>query len=771
MGQNRFSLKLIAGIIVVLFVAVALYLRIVLPYDQVFSGDWIKFTSVDAYRYMRLVDNLVHNFPHLINFDPYMRYPHGLQLGSVNLFVYLLSGIIWLVGLGSPTQHTVDIVGVYFPAIVGALTVIPVYFIGKQLFNHWAGVLSAGLVAISPGEFLGRSILGRTDRDAVEVLFTALTMLFLILAIRTAGQKQLTFSHLKRRNWIAVTKPLLYSLLAGIFLGIYLLTWKGAFIFVIIIFVYFVIQYIIDHLGHKSTDYLCFVGTITFLIALIMFLPASPSQSFLAPLIIGLLTPLVLAGVSWLITKRRVKPVYYPLTLIGLGVAGLVILHVINPSLLSAILGSLGRIFAQPATQLAASETQPILFPGGNFSLSVVWGNFTTGSFLSFISLGILIYFSIKQGKADKTLFIVWSLVILAFTLAMRRFALLLVINVAVLTGYLSWLILEFTGFKEVATKPVEMHKKAKKEAKGKERRKGGFHLPASQANMALGVIIVFLVSFLTNIPLAVNTARQAPFTPDDAWCESLSWLKDNTPDPFGDPDFYYDLYDTPFHYPETAYGVVAWWEYGYWIIRIGHRPSNCDPGGGNRGMVGRFLTAQDEASANEIIDKLNSRYILVDYDTALTNVNTIATYAGSSENFYDVYYQPQESKFVPVLLFHPEYYRSLSTRLYNFDGSGVIPLRSTVISYEEKISREGEPYKEITSAQSYPSYEAASAFILSQKSANYKIVSEDPLISPVPLEALKHYKLIHSAESSVMPKIRVISSLSISVKIFEYTK
>ena len=38
MSQDRFSLKLFAGIIVALFVGVALYLRIVLPYDQVFSG-------------------------------------------------------------------------------------------------------------------------------------------------------------------------------------------------------------------------------------------------------------------------------------------------------------------------------------------------------------------------------------------------------------------------------------------------------------------------------------------------------------------------------------------------------------------------------------------------------------------------------------------------------------------------------------------------------------------------------------------------------------
>lgn len=39
MNQNRFRSRLVAGIIVALFFGVALYLRIALPYDQVFVGE------------------------------------------------------------------------------------------------------------------------------------------------------------------------------------------------------------------------------------------------------------------------------------------------------------------------------------------------------------------------------------------------------------------------------------------------------------------------------------------------------------------------------------------------------------------------------------------------------------------------------------------------------------------------------------------------------------------------------------------------------------
>ena len=184
MSQRGFSRELIAGIIVALFFGVALYLRVALPYDKVFVGDWIKFTGVDAYFFMRIVDNLVHNFPHLNSFDPYLLYPTGGSLQYPSLFRLLSFWHYLACRFGFANSAHMDMVGVYFPAVFGALTVIPVYFIGKALFNRWAGVIAAGLVAIFPGEFLGRSILGFTDYHVAEVLFTTMTMLFLILAVK-----------------------------------------------------------------------------------------------------------------------------------------------------------------------------------------------------------------------------------------------------------------------------------------------------------------------------------------------------------------------------------------------------------------------------------------------------------------------------------------------------------------------------------------------------------------------------------------------------------
>lgn len=765
---SKLSPRLLTGIIVGVFFGIALYFRIGLPYDQVFGGDWIKFTSIDAYYHMRLIDNLAHNFPHPIGFDPYFIYPGGRGIGSISFFDWFLAGIIWIIGLGSPTQHTVDVVGVYFPAVLGALIVIPVYFIGKELFNRWVGVLSAGLIALLPGEFLGRSILGFTDHHVAETLLTTVTMLFLILAIKTARQRQLTYDHLYRRDWATITKPIIYSLLTGIFLGIYLLTWRGALLFVFIISVYFVIQFIIDHLKHKSTDYLCLVGVVLFLIALLMFLPASREALYLSSLVIALFIPLVLRGVSWLMTRREIKPAYYPPTLVGLGLVGLAIFFAIAPSFLGSMLAKFS-IFTPKGAQLTTIEMQPFLFPRGDFTMAIAWGNFTTGFFLGLISLIILIYLVIKQGDADKSLLVVWSLVILAATLGQRRFAYYLVVNMAVLTSYLSWQILSWAGFKEWTTKVVEKPRKVEGEkAKLMKRHKVGFHITISHVNMALVVIIVFFLVFFPNIIPATATAKQARYAPSDAWYSSLSWLKENTPDPFGNPDFYYEFYESPFLYPESAYGVMAWWDYGYWITRIAHRLPNANPSQSPRVVtsVASFFTSQDEDSAQEIRQEMGSSYVIIDDQTATSKFWAIATWAGKENTeFSDVYYVPQQGKLMSIQLFYPEYYRSLVVRLYNFDGKAVTPESLFVISYEQKVM-EGNFYKQITSAEQFDSYEEAKAHILSQESGNYRIVGDNPFVSPVPLEALKHYKLIHSSEIRTRQPGGEITP---SVKIFEY--
>jgi dolichyl-diphosphooligosaccharide--protein glycosyltransferase len=649
-----------------------------------------------------------------------------------------------------------------------------VYFIGKELFNRWAGVIAAALVVILPGEFLHRSLIGFTDHHVAEALFTTVFMLFLILAIKRARERKISFGHILSRDWSTIAKPLVYTLLAGVFLGIYQLFWSGGLLFVFIIVVYLVIQFIVDHLRHESSDYLCIVGTPVFLIAFLMLLPIFGNIGTIdrVSLTIAIVVPIILSIISRLMARKAWKPVYYPLTLVGLAGIGLAAFHAINPSLLQSMLGKFS-IFTPGGAALTIMEVAPLLFLNGQFSLAMAWANFTTSFFISFIALGMLIYVAIKGKGAGKILFLVWSIFMLIAVLSQRRFGYYYAVNAALLTGYFSWKMLDLAGLRKLFAKSKEVVGAVKKfKKKGKKTREKAkpktFMQPRGAWVRVIVVgIIIFFVVFFPNIPGVKGLAGSQNYVMDEGWYTSLLWLRDNSPDPFADfddPDFYYELYPPrdEFEYPESAYGVMSWWDYGYFIMQIAHRIPNANPGQGHAVEAGQFFTAQNESSANEIADEMGSKYVMIDYAMATpSKFYAMAEWADKSvDEFYDLYYVQTSTgggQWRP--LFYPDYYKSTVVRLYNFDGKNVTPTQPVVISYEE-TEYQGQKYKRVTGGQYFPTYEDAQAYVANQTSGNYRIVGDDPFNSIVPLEELNSYKLVYPLGAAIN---------ATTVKIFEY--
>jgi dolichyl-diphosphooligosaccharide--protein glycosyltransferase len=730
---------------------------------------------------MRNIEVLVNNFPHFNSFDPYMLYPEGGGGLSRPFFDWIIAGIILLVSRGAPTLHTIEAVGAYMPAILGTLTLIPVYFIGKELFNRWVGVISAALVVILPGEFLHRSLLGFTDHHVAETLFTTVCILFLIMAIKRAREREISFSHILSRDWPTITKPLVYTLLAGVFLGIYLLSWWGGLLFVFIIFVYLVIQFIVDHLRHKSSDYLCIVGTPLFLIAFLMLLPLLVTGRVgtidRVALLFAIVAPIVLSIISRLLAGKALKPVYYPLTLLGLAAIVLAAFHAINPSLFQ-YMSSLFSIFT-PSSAMRTVLEMTRLTP------SIAWTNFNTSFFLSFISFAMLIYVAIKEKSADKTLFLVWSIIILIITLEERRWGYYYAINAALLAGYFSWKMLDIAGLSKLLAKSKEVvgavkkFKKREKKAREKAKPKTFMQPRGVWVRVIVVGIVIFFLVFFPNIglwreqPTRIGDGLYIGFTRpladtspgimDEGWYTSLLWLKDNSPEPFGDPNFYYELYPPrdEFEYPETAYGVLSWWDYGYFIQQIAHRIPNANPSQAHAVEAGRYFIAQNESSANVLANELGTKYVMIDYAIATpSKFYAMAEWAGNSSNeFYEVYYVQTEQGGQWPYIFYPAYYQSIVVRLYNFDGKAVTPTESIVITSEERVANGGQKYKEITSGQSFSSYEDAQAYVAAQASGNYTIVGANPFSSPVPLEKLNSYELVYPTEATN----------TTPVKIFEY--
>ncbi|UCH51620.1 MAG: oligosaccharyl transferase, archaeosortase A system-associated [Chloroflexota bacterium] len=775
--KNRNNLPIIIGISLAILFVLALCLRFGFVIDKVFVDDYVKFAGTDAYYHMRLVENMSHNFPERITFDPYTYYPHGAQTPWPPLFDWLIIGIAWIFSLGALSQHALETVGAWLPAILGAATVIPVYFIGKALLNHWVGLLSAALIAIHPGGFLTRSLLGFCDHHAAETLFSTLTMLFLILGLKSAKDRGLTFDKLRWQNLPSIGKPVLYYLLSGLLLGAYLLTWSGGLLLILVLFTYFIAQSIIDHLRGKSIDYLVIAALPLFIIGGTISLPSLTKlwtgHWFMLALPIAILTPVILNVISRLLVKIKLARIYYPVILVGIGLAGLATLWIFSPDLLKSLLNAFNYIFPRQAT-MDIWEAQPLLFPFGKFSLSFVWSQYTTGFLLSLISMGIITYSAIKQDRVEKVLLLVWSFMMLLAVMGQSRYGYYFAVNVALLTGYLSWHIIQFFSPKETNSKPAEISGKiSKKKAARRKLQQSSAGSSKGWPKIILGTAIVLLLVFVPNITEATKYAKQLPLSPDYVWHESLSWMRDNTPDPFDNPDFYYEIYEPPapgedYSYPDSAYGVMVWWQYGHWVTQIAHRIPTANPFQQGAQTAAQFLTAQDEASANAILDKLGVRYVFVD-EMIATGFFGTATWAGLNEtDFYDVYYAQQGGALMRTTFYHPEYYRSMCVRLYNFDGKEIVPDECMVISYEEKTGQDDTKYKQITSSRTFSTYEEAEEYIFTQKSAEHKIVSRNPFISPVPLDELKHYRPAYASETeSMQAGVGMVPVL----KIFEFEK
>ena len=105
---------------------------------------------------------------------------------------------------------------------------------------------------------------------------------------------------------------------------------------------------------------------------------------------------------------------------------------------------------------LTVMEATPF-FSLRHFHLQMAWANFTTSFFISFIALVMLIYVVIKEKSADKTLFLVWSIIMLLAVLGQRRFGYYYAVNAALLTGYFSWKMLDIAGLSKLLTKPKEV--------------------------------------------------------------------------------------------------------------------------------------------------------------------------------------------------------------------------------------------------------------------------------------------------------------------------
>lgn len=687
----------IFGILVIAAFILSLYLRTVMPYDSVFRNGFVAFASDDSVFQMRLVENTLYNFPHRITYDAFTLYPTGAILHWGPLWTQIIASLSLIAGLGSYNMQTVNTIGAFFPSVLGALVVFPVYYIGKHLGNRSTGLLAAFMIAVLPGQFFSRSTLGFTDHHVAEVLYSTATIAFLILAMKAGRELNIRFSDIRLK-----VKPVLYSIFAGVALSAFQLTWAGAPFFAFIILIFILIQYIMDDMRGRSTDYLAVAAVPMFLIDLIFVLPYVNleygfatffySWFHIAVALAGMGLPIALSIISSELKKRGFKPYHYPLFIGVFFVLGMLGMNVVVPQMYSSIVSAPGLIFEKHTGGAnTIAEATPTFERLGYF-----WSNFpVTGSapdvncdnpqygdicrshdnyvlWFVMIVLAFIGYRIARKQRPEDMLFLVWSLVMLLAVFGQNRWTYYFAVNIALMVGYagsaLSETILKFGGW-------------AWSVDKNYLKNIGFSHV----LSLVLVAILVQFFAYPAFSETYAKYSRGGGGEPSgggyEEWIDAMNWMRHNTPDPGMD---YLAIYEKPknstYPYPETAYGVMSWWDYGHTITYWAHRIPNANPfqagiGGGKEHTPGAstFLTAKSEDEANAVLEALGingkpgARYVLSNSYMAYSIMDVFGIW--NEDYGYRVQIQTSQG---PQVVPSTKYYENMEAKLHIFDGNGL---------------------------------------------------------------------------------------------------
>jgi oligosaccharyl transferase (archaeosortase A-associated) len=710
--------------------AAALWIRVRVPFARVFHDGWVNFQG-DAWYHVRAIEHLARNFPHRIVADPYAG-PGAPYLSIAPLFDYAIATVALVAGLGHPSPALVERIAAFAPALLGAAATLLVYAIGERLFDRRTAALSAALLAIMPGPFLDRTLLGAADHHGAEIVLV-LTVIWMVASVCGAAAAGGSAPQ-RRAAWTAGA-----GWAAGAALGAYYLTWTSAPLFAFGLALWASLQAIANRATSRSSAYLASLLVRMSGTALVVVFTCQNPGMFRYGLQIASLGGLFALGafigaIGHSRTARRTAVAVAVLC----GVAAAAALATGAWHLPTALLQDLAR-FKQGPLGRTVAEMQPLLAPAGAWTLAEPWRVFRSAFYVGVPALAVLAVRSVavRDGGA-RLLLVVWGALTLAATLGQVRFGYYLAPILALATGWTCSSCVHWIG--------------------GHTRRRWALDLT---------ILIIAGAVFYPSLRLSLAAAGADDGMPN-AWKRSLDWMRAETPDPFGDPATYFKRYDRA-PMPRPAYTVMNWWDYGYWIVRAGRRVPIANATQSGAVEAARFFTATSEADAVAAMTDLGARYAIVDSDQAFTKGETGGTLRGKfdgavqwagrreSEFFETVMTRAPDGRTSSVVLFYPDYYRAMAVRLSRSAADGEAAAETWVVSLAERPPND-TPRHEIVAARRFASYADAETYRAGLGPGEHRLAGLDPERACVPLPALRQLRLAHE-ESSASGRVRIFAA------------
>jgi dolichyl-diphosphooligosaccharide--protein glycosyltransferase len=575
----------------------------------------VQLSEFDPYMHYRLTQHMVENgiFSYNTWVDTMSWYPNGLQVSdaifpgvaATAAILYQIASALNLAPapiLSSSTYHplTADPLFnfvVFFPVMMATITVLVMYFVGRDIGGKSVGLFSAFFLALS-SSYISRTGLGFFDDESVGILGILLFIFFFLRSIDSKRTVKTSFA---------------YAVGAGLSLAYIFASWGAARYPLGVTLIFVLAMILVKRYSPKLL--ISYATTFGISIALAVAIPKLGVNFLMEPTVlavIGMFLVLCMVEVSRRIPNNRNKLLFV------VGFLAVLVVGFVTLSALGLVGGLEAKLIAVlfPGERVGTGAVQQLVQSVQEHQAST-WGSFyyDVGIGLLFIPVGL--YFAVQNPTNRNIFMVIFGLTSIYFAGSFVRLSLLMAPAVCIL-----WALALVQMVKPFVTilreNPTPKRKMRFKPRVGKE----------FSAIFIILMFVLLTVTFIApsgelttnditysrvinraNSPTTVVSSGLSFRTEISDWLNTLNYMRANLP-------------------PGTV--VMSWWDYGYWITAIGNKTTLADNGTENAtqiGLIGKTFMS-NETEAAQFMKDYDVDYVLV-FTTFRTTDGTTITDGG----------------------------------------------------------------------------------------------------------------------------------------------
>ena len=182
-------------------------------YVRTFDYSYPYLRNIDSYAFTRQIDE-ISKTGFLLSNDNLALAPNGMpRTAGTDLYVYIMGYGYNFVHFFLP-NYTLFQFLIWAPALLASLMAIPMYFIGKILYDKRAGILAAFFIVFDVA-IISRTLGGDPDNDGAVLLFPLIVIALFLLAYKYIGQNGFN------------RKGIFYTIITGIGMSLWAFVWTG----------------------------------------------------------------------------------------------------------------------------------------------------------------------------------------------------------------------------------------------------------------------------------------------------------------------------------------------------------------------------------------------------------------------------------------------------------------------------------------------------------------------------------------------------------------